>query len=157
MGNFSNPPPACRATSSPRRRESVYLAFAILSILFAGFVWVQANHQQATFSDLSVIGHGQPVVVLVSAGSCSVCGEVEQRTRSALSDLHDVQFRIADVCTREGEKFSHTYESDPISVLLFDKDGENTASVHGVQSEQTMHDFFQKQFELSLLRGASIS
>ncbi|MCP1728019.1 thioredoxin-like negative regulator of GroEL [Natronospira proteinivora] len=102
----------------------ILLGWLLLSMLPMGFS-----------TDLSVIGTGEPAVVLVhdhnyveSVDLMDQLGQVRDRHPDAMHYL------VADLNTPRGERFAEQYDVDAVTLVLFDRHGNTVARSAGRKS-----------------------
>ncbi|MFP4642807.1 MAG: thioredoxin family protein [Spirochaetales bacterium] len=134
--------------SHSRRRRRVFWVVAVV-ILGAGGIggFLYADHQRSeAVRDLSAIGNGTPAVVQVHDPTCPVCTELRDSVRAVEDrfEQSELLIRVADITTEEGLAFANEYQSQSITLVFLDGDGNRVTSVSGQRSPDQVRDLFER-------------
>lgn len=101
------------------------LAIILVSIGLIGWVMWTFLGVKPISKDLSVIGQGKPVVVLVYESYAPAGMDAMERLNQVRSDYEpDIKFRVAHLGTPEGDVFVRRHEAFDGVIVLFDAAGE---------------------------------
>ncbi len=128
------------------RRRAIQGAVALAVSGFA-VVSLQAydtNHR--TLHDLSVIGNGTPVVVQIHDPSCPKCRRLKGATTTALEDIDGINYRLADITTKEGKAIQDRYQVPHVTLLYFDGKGRLQHTTNGTLSADIIGDTMRSVF-----------
>lgn len=101
------------------------LSIALISIGLIGWVMWTYLGVKPISTDLTVIGQGKPVVVLVYESYAPAGLEAMERLNHVRSDYEpDIKFRVAHIGTPEGDLFVRRHEAFDGVMVLFDAKGE---------------------------------
>ena len=102
---------------------SMITLFLLIAVAIAGgTAWYMVGHGMS--SDLSVIGEGKPVVVLVYENHSPNSMQAFDRLRAVRGDFEgQLAFRMAPVGTPEGEAFMQRFDTPQGAVVVFDGRG----------------------------------
>ena len=131
-----------------RRRKRVLSVVAVAVLVVAGigaFSYADRLSREAA-RDLSTIGTGTPAVVQVHDPTCPICTELRNSVRSVEDDFDDSELliRVADLTTEEGFAFATEYQSQSITLVFLDGDGDRVTSVSGRRSPEQVRDLFER-------------
>jgi hypothetical protein len=97
--------------------------------------------------DLSKIGKGQDVVVLVHDHSVANSYELMRTLDHVRADYHrHVDFLVADLGTSVGQKFATEQGVEPASLVLFAADGSRLLTIYGLKSPEHLRLTFDRTF-----------
>ena len=100
----------------------VVLLLLVAVAIGGGTAWYMLGHGMS--SDLSVIGEGRPVVVLVYENHSPTSMQAFDRLRAVRGNFEGrVEFRLAPVGTPEGEAFMQRFDAPQGSAVVFDDQG----------------------------------
>lgn len=133
-----------------KRRFLLKSAAAIAAAGFGGSAVMAYDKNRRELHDLSSIGNGSPVVVQIHDPNCPTCRRLKSRSLSALDNLNDVQFRLADIFTPEGKAIQNKYGVQTITLLLFDGEGKHLQTVVGLQTLDRLKAIFEGAFQAQL-------
>lgn len=103
----------------------VKLSIALISTGLIGWVMWTYLGVKPISTDLTVIGQGKPVVVLVYESYAPAGMEAMERLNRVRSDYEpDIKFRVAHIGTPEGDLFVRRHEAFDGVMVLFDALGE---------------------------------
>lgn len=103
----------------------VKLIITLVSLCLIGWVMWTFLGVKPISKDLSVIGQGSPVVVLVYESYAPAGMDAMERLNQVRLDYEpDIQFRVAHVGTPEGDMFVRRHEAFDGVMVLFDAAGE---------------------------------
>ena len=129
-------------------RRKLIMIVAGLVLAIGGMATLHAvDKQRRELHDLTVIGNGQPAIVQIHDPGCSVCRRLKSVTTSAMEDLPDVNFRLADITTKEGRKFGDKYNLPKTTLLMFDAKGEHKHTLRGLVTQQEIADAASRFFD----------
>ena len=115
------------------------LKWAVPLVLVA-FIGIAMLSLPGSFNeDLSVIGQGRRVVVLVhdhNYVNSTALMEALDTVRSEFADRID--FRVADVLKPDGKRFADAHQADPVTLLLFSPDGVKQQTLVGVHPPSSL-------------------
>ncbi|WP_052063586.1 hypothetical protein [Nitrincola sp. A-D6] len=105
--------------------KSLKLAIILVSLVLIGWVMWSFLGVKPISKDLSVIGQGKPVVVLVYESYAPAGMDAMARLNQVRSDYEpDFKFRVAHMGTPEGDVFVRRYEAFDGVMVLFDATGD---------------------------------
>ena len=105
--------------------KSVKLIIILVSLGLIGWVMWTFLGVKPISKDLSVIGQGSPVVVLVYESYAPAGMDAMERLNQVRSDYEpDIKFRVAHLGTPEGDVFVRRHEAFDGVMVLFDGAGE---------------------------------
>lgn len=108
-----------------------------LLLIVAALAFVVIMLPRGFSEDLSVIGQGKNVVVVVhdkeGVQSMNLMSMVN-KVRGEYADR--IEFRVADVNTREGQVFAEKHQASSASLILFARDGRRLGIVDGENGAQ---------------------
>lgn len=90
------------------------------------------DKNQRTLHDLSVIGQGVPVIVQIHNPSCPTCRRLKNAVTSAIKGQVNLEFRLADITSREGKAIQDKYNVPHLTLLFFSKKGELLHTARGL-------------------------
>lgn len=101
---------------------------------------------EAKESDLSVVGNGVPVVVQIHDPSCPTCNALRSEAREAVCsfDESELQFRVANLQTKEGRDLADEYDVGKITLLMFDGSGTMRIALPGLKQAETLKPIFDR-------------
>ena len=100
----------------------VVLLLLVAVAIGGGTAWYMFGHGMS--SDLSVIGEGKPVLVLVYENHSPTSMQAFDRLRALRGDFEgQLKFRLAPVGTPEGEAFMQRFDAPQGSAVVFDGQG----------------------------------
>lgn len=134
----------------PARRDFIGLAkkgavgIGLASV--TGFFAVRTVQASLHERDLSRLTDGKLTVVQIHDPSCSMCNALQKATRAALDCFGEceIQYLIADIKTEEGQIFAGRYGVPHVTLMLFDKEGQNTATYNGVRETEELKQLFTR-------------
>lgn len=123
--------------STPARpawlRPALRILTATVILLLLVFLWRSLPEGYPT--DLSVIGNGQPALVLLHDAHRVASGEQMEALNEIRAGLEarELQLIVTNLQTQEGAEFAMRHGGDPADVLLFTGDGTLKARIQGPQ------------------------
>ncbi|MBX2823208.1 MAG: thioredoxin family protein [Gammaproteobacteria bacterium] len=131
-------------------RRSVLRSAAVVGTALAGGAAIHFyDSRNRELHDLTVIGAGHPVVLQVHDPSCPTCRSLKAKTESALEQLPEIVYRIADLTQPAGKEIAEKYGVGKVTLLLFDHTGKHIATIQGDTPAATLEKTFREQFRLS--------
>lgn len=110
------------------RTVTVLGTLLLLAVVVGYAFWHLVN--KSVSSDLSVIGQGRPVAVLVYENYSPTSMEHLDVIHAAREDLDDrIVFRVAGIGSPEGDRFIARYDAPRGALLVLDGDGELLAGI----------------------------
>ena len=134
------PAPARRDVLKLARNGAIGLGLASVTGFFAVRTVQATLHER----DLTRLSDGKLTVVQIHDPSCSMCNALQKSTRAALDCFGEceIQYLIADIKTTEGQVFAQQYGVPHVTLMLFDKDAQNTATYNGVREKEELKRIF---------------
>lgn len=128
-----------------RRAIRVVATLAIIALSGALFIALMPRGYD---TDLSRIGKGQPVAVLVHNAEYLASTELMESMNRLRGDYEPaVLFLLADLHVPPGKKFAAEHSANFDTLLLFDADGRRVASHSGDSSETAVRAFLNKYYQ----------
>ena len=90
------------------------------------------DKKQKILHDLSAIGSGEPVVVQIHDPSCPTCRRLKSAVSTALKSRPGIQFRLADITTKEGKALQDKYGVPHVTLLFFNGNGRHIHTTRGL-------------------------
>ncbi len=129
-------------------RRKVIMVVGGLVLAIGGMATLHAvDKQRRELHDLTVIGNGSPAIVQIHDPGCSVCRRLKSVTETAMQDLPDVNFRLADLTTTEGRKFGDKFNLPKTTLLMFDGKGQHKHTLRGLVTQQEITDAATRFFD----------
>lgn len=104
------------------------------------------DQQNRELHDLTAIGAGKPVVVQIHDTSCPICRRLKSRALSVFDKQDGIDFRIADIVTKEGREFQKKYGVQKTTLLFFDDTGKHLDTVFGLQTIEELEALVARNF-----------
>lgn len=131
---------------TPKR---LILMLAAFVVAIGSMATLQAyDKQKKEMHDLGVIGSGVPVIVQIHDPSCPTCRRLKSTMTTAMKDLPDVKYRLADITTSKGKAFQNKYGVPHVTLLLFNKEGKHQHTLQGLVSSGEINTAASRYFEL---------
>ncbi len=130
-------------------RRNLLKAGGVAGLAIFGGGWIHAkDSQNREMHDLSAIGNGTPVVLQVHDPSCALCRQLKRSTETALEELPQLTYRIADLTSKEGREFAEKYNAGKVTLLLFDGKGKHLGTVNGTTPAPELVTTFKRHFRI---------
>lgn len=124
--------------------ERLFFTIALLGIVT--YSVAAYMDKLAVEQDLSVIGNGTATVVQIHDPGCRLCQQLKSNLESVKGNYkEDIQFKVANINSKEGREFAGKYRVKHVTLLFFDKRGKRVNTIQGVTSPEDI------QAELSKL------
>lgn len=120
------------------RRKFIIIPAAVAAIGLAAFGINAYEKNRRELHDLSVIGNGTPTVVQIHDQTCQICMRLKKITKTITSGNDGVQYRIADISSREGKSFQQKYNENKTTLLYFDANGKHVHTTNGMQDADNL-------------------
>ena len=104
------------------------------------------DNKQRELHDLTLVGSGTPVVVQIHDTTCPICRSLKSVTANVLKDHSQIQFRIADLATSQGQALQQKYGVQKTTLLLFDAKGNLLDTVIGLQTREELEPLFSRHY-----------
>lgn len=132
-------------------RNSAFLGAGALIVGGGGAALALDFRRKMDEQDLTVIGNGTAAIVQVHDPSCADCATLQKQTRQALRQFSPdaVNFRVANIASREGSAFQGQQGLPHVTLALFDGSGERLHVVRGVREADELADIFAYHLGLS--------
>lgn len=125
------------------RRKFIIIPAAIAAIGVTAFGINAYETSRRELHDLSVIGNGTPTVVQIHDQTCQICMRLKKITKTITNDDDRVQYRIADIGSKEGKSFQQKYNESKTTLLFFDAKGKHVHTTHGLQDADNIQASIQ--------------
>ncbi|MBI2778550.1 MAG: hypothetical protein HYX62_02000 [Gammaproteobacteria bacterium] len=123
--------------SDAKKINKPWSKWLTLLLIIAALAFVVVKLPRGFSEDLSVIGQGKNVVVVVhdkeGVQSMNLMSMVN-KVRGEYADR--IEFRVADANTREGLAFAEKHQASSASLILFARDGRRLGVVNGESGAQ---------------------
>ena len=133
--------------AQPKPKQSAFNRRSVLKILTGvGITGLGAtslyayDKNQRTLHDLSVIGSGEPVVVQIHDPSCPTCRRLKSAVSTALKSRPGIQFRLADITTKEGKALQNKYGVPHVTLLFFNDTGRHIHTTRGLLTPEQVRN-----------------
>ncbi|MCH2157344.1 MAG: thioredoxin family protein [Oleiphilaceae bacterium] len=121
------------------------LGISAVFVAFLGVCLTAYSHVIQTTQDLSVIGNGTATVVQVHDPNCPNCAQLKRNVDALQSEYdEDIQFKIANLANKKGKTFAGKYQAPKTTLLLFNKHGRLTNTLHGITSKEDLRVAFNQ-------------
>lgn len=129
---------------SIRRRSLAKLGLAAMLVV-PGYVALSAYNKNLEMQrDLSVIGQGLPTLVQVHDETCPKCRKLLSSVNAVITEFPDMGFKIADLKSTAGKKFSVKHQVSKVTLMYFDSAGKKIDVVSGLQSKDDVRSFVKR-------------
>jgi hypothetical protein len=137
-----------RGRPTPMARWQKSLITLLIVGLTAALIWSNLPHD-AYPSDLSLIGKGQPVLVLAYDKNYASGRNVMDLMNSVRGDYAGrMQFLVTALASPEGQAFARRYDATDGTVLLFTGDGGLAKTLNQPQTADELRQALQQAFGL---------
>lgn len=128
----------------PRRLvRGLLITLAILAVPMAWLVVEERRTRQ--LADLSVIGSGEPVAVQVFDQRRRESRRLRDHAEQALDNLEQPPaWRVVNINTAEGTRFANQHLVGPVTLVLFNADGQRVRVIDGVVSVEALEAAFRE-------------
>ncbi len=117
-------------------------------LIIAGLIFVVVELPQGYSDDLSVIGQGKNVVVIVHDRKNFPSVEFLSRMNEIRDEYQGrIVFCVADIKDKKGAAFAKEQQVTPPSLLLFAADGSRLGAVKGGRSSEVVRDSIKQIFQ----------
>lgn len=117
--------------SWPKFLKKFSFIACIVAILAVPAIAFMNKHD--TEHDLSVVGNGTPTMVQIHDPGCPSCRRLKRNVNAVKAPfLEDIQFKIADIKTKEGSQFARKYDVPHVTLLFFDEKGRHRETLRGI-------------------------
>ncbi|MFQ5761087.1 MAG: hypothetical protein ACE5HM_08945 [Acidiferrobacterales bacterium] len=142
-----NPAHRPKETGTGKRKATYWPTFIVVGVaalVLGVFLW---NLPRGFNTDLSLIGKGNNVAVLVHDQGM-MGSEQLMRVVSNLRSRYEPQttFIVADVNTQRGKAFANAHGIQSGTLILFGPYGDKLATLYGPQDEVKLRDSFDRLF-----------
>ena len=143
-----------RGTARGRRNLLRNIACcAIIAGLIGGGGWYVFRGVQAGVVEhnLSLLGNGVPTVVQIHDPQCPRCRALRRETRKAISRFEEgtIQYLVANIRQRQGQRFAAKHRVGHITLLLFDGNGRRRGILAGERKSDVLVNEFRKLIQTS--------
>lgn len=128
------------AKSRRKLLKTGLISVGVIALAGGGLSMYRASY--ALSHDLSVIGQGRPTVVQIHDPSCPKCNKLKDNTAAVKGDFENINFRIANLKSREGASFARRFGVGKITLLIFDGEGNLVENLHGIQPKDRLRRLF---------------
>ena len=138
------PTRAQQKAESARRKflERAVTVAGVMLVSGVGYAAYRVRHNN--IYNLGVIGNGSPTVVQIHDSGCDACKLLKSNVESVRREFKDIQFRIANLHSKDGAQFARKYESRKTTLLIFDHNGELIDKMEGIFPEEQLRRRFAK-------------
>jgi thioredoxin-like negative regulator of GroEL len=127
------------------KRRGLFKIALVAMLALPAYAAISAyNKNQAQLRDLSIIGQGMPTLVQVHDETCPSCRQLLSSVKAVKDEFPELEFRIADLRSSEGIKFSTRHQVSKVTLMFFDSDGKKLNVVAGLQTEQDVRSFIER-------------
>ncbi|MDZ4263693.1 MAG: hypothetical protein U1B30_15360 [Pseudomonadota bacterium] len=117
-------------------------------LIIAGLIFVVLELPQGYSDDLSVIGQGQNVVVVIHDSKKFPSVEFLSRMNEIRDEYRGrIAFCVADITDKKGAAFAAEQKTIPPSLLLFAADGSRLGEIKGGRSSEVVRDAIKQIFQ----------
>ncbi|MCF6236821.1 MAG: hypothetical protein L3J70_10705 [Gammaproteobacteria bacterium] len=125
------------------KRKLIIIPFVIVGMITA--VWLLLPPSYKT--DLSLIGQGKPVIVMVYDSYNAASYELVENFNQVHLDYEDrVEFVIADTKVPAGQSFERTYGASSASAVFFTGDGEKVRVLNKLYEPEVLSKLIDETF-----------
>jgi hypothetical protein len=129
--------------------------FLTNSVLYAGVAavlggggWYFASTvaAEAKEADLSTLGNGVPAIVQIHDPNCPTCNALRREAREAACSFgeNELQFKVANLQTKEGRELAGRHGVGKITLLMFDGDGTMRLVLPGLSQAENLKPAFRR-------------
>ena len=127
------------------RRRGLFKMALVALLAVPAYAAISAyNNSQAQLRDLTVIGQGSPTLVQVHDETCPSCRQLLSSVKSVINELPQLEFRMADLKSPEGVKFSNRHQVAKVTLVYFDSRGKKQDVVSGLQTKDEVRSFLER-------------
>ncbi len=117
-------------------------------LIIAGLIFVVLELPEGYSDDLSVIGQGQKVVVVIHDSKKFPSVEFLSRMNEIRDEYQGrIVFCVADIKDKKGAAFAEQQQVTPPSLLLFAEDGSRLGAIKGGRSSEVVRDSIKQIFQ----------
>ena len=120
----------------------------IFLLIVAGLLLATKYFVQPINTDLSVVGQGQPVLVLAYENYSPESGAALNQLNRIKKDYPSIVFAIADLGTAEGERFAQRHNLFNGAAVFLDGDGKPLKAAVLSSDEQALRKLLDEKLEL---------
>lgn len=133
----------------PRPSKRLWSGWYTAMLIVAGLVFAVVSLPKGYSDDLSVIGKGQRVVVVIHDSKKFQSVDFLSLMNS-LRDEHQgrIIFCVADIKDKKGAAFAKEQQVTPPSLLLFAEDGARLGNIRASRSPEVVNDAIKRMFQL---------
>lgn len=133
-------------TAAKPQKKSPMLAI-LITVLVLGIFWLGVSNLPRGYSrDLSQIGQGKNVAVLVHDHNLMGSVELMETLNKVRPDFTTVEFVVADLTTPEAQAFATNNNVGSVTLVFFAPDGTPRGSIKGVQDPATLRNSLAQAF-----------
>ena len=127
------------------KRRSLFKIGLVAVLAVPAYAAISAyNKNQAQQRDLSVIGQGVPTLVQVHDETCPNCRQLLSSVKGVINEYPDLEFKIADLGSSEGLKFSTRHQVSKVTLMYFDSRGKKLDVASGLQTKDDVRSFLKR-------------
>ena len=155
ISNPASAPAVSAAVNKPVKRVMKRRDFLTNTVLYtgvgavlAGGGWYFASTvaAEAKEGDLSTLGNGVPAIVQIHDPNCPTCNALRQEAREAGCSFseNELQFKVANLQTKEGRELAGRHGVGKITLLMFDGDGTMRLILPGPSRAENLKPVFKR-------------
>ncbi len=126
------------------RRSAIRIGIATALTIPAYIAFSSYSKKQANLHDLSTIGQGKPVLVQIHDPQCSKCRKLLSSVYSVLDEFPEIEFRIANIRSDKGYRFSRQHDVSNVTLLYFNDQGRKKDVAIGLQEQAAVRSFLDR-------------
>ena len=130
-----------------KRRTLMRVGILALLLVPAAFALSAYIDRQNVLHDLSVIGSGTPVLVQIHDPQCSRCQRLLSSVNAVMHEFPELEFRIANIKTNKGYALAARHNVSNVTLLIFDGKGERLDVASGLQRDDQVRRFIQRNYK----------
>lgn len=97
--------------------------------------------------DLSTLGQGTPTIVQIHDPGCPTCRRLKSIVTNALSGHEQIDFKLANIKTKEGKALQNKYDVPHVTLLFFDARGEHVHTTRGLQTKTELKAVIERVYK----------
>jgi hypothetical protein len=111
-----------------------------------GWYFASTVAAEAKEGDLSTLGNGVPAIVQIHDPNCPTCNALRREAREAACSFgeNELQFKVANLRTKEGRALAGRHGVGKITLLMFDGDGSMRLVLPGLSQAENLKPVFRR-------------
>ena len=126
------------------RRSAIRLGVIAALAIPAYLAFSAYSNKQSQLHDISTIGQGKPVLVQVHDPQCGQCRQLLSSVYAVIDEFPEIEFRVVNLRTDQGYKFSTKHEVSKITLVYFNEQGRKKDIVVGLQEQAEVRSFLNR-------------